>query len=142
MDPENPVVKLCMEGMRAEGAGELEKARALFAQAWQTAQDDFEACVAAHFVARHQPTPEEALYWNQVALDRAEAAGNERVAGFYPSLYLNLGYAYEMLGEDEAARHCYNLAAAQASRLPAGRYGDLVRDGISRGIKRVGLDKE
>ena len=54
MDPDNPVVKLCATGMEAEFDGRLDDSRLLFLQAWQAAQDDYEACIAAHFVARRQ----------------------------------------------------------------------------------------
>jgi hypothetical protein len=50
-------------------------------QAWEKRKDDYDACVAAHYVARHQ--------WNQESLDRADAVNAESVQGFYPSLYLN-----------------------------------------------------
>lgn len=46
MDPNNPVVKLCAAGMEAAGEGRLADAAALFMQAWDTAQDDYEAGVA------------------------------------------------------------------------------------------------
>ena len=56
MDLNNLVVKLCAEGMQAEFAGKLDDARALFMQAWEQSQDDYEACIAAHYVARHLPS--------------------------------------------------------------------------------------
>jgi hypothetical protein len=37
---------------------------------------------------------------------------------------------------DEACRF-YELAAAAATDLPDGPYGDTVRDGIARGLERV-----
>ncbi len=49
MNPDNPVVKLCMEGMRAEGQGQPAKAAEFFMQAWEARQDDYDACVAAHY---------------------------------------------------------------------------------------------
>jgi tetratricopeptide (TPR) repeat protein len=111
VDTHNPVINLCIKGTQAEFAGRLDKARALYWQAWEAAQNDFEACIAAHYVARHQPRPEDALIWNQVALARAEAVGDERVESFYPSLYVNLGHSYETLGQLTEARRYYNLAA-------------------------------
>lgn len=111
MDVNNPVIKLCIAGTQAEFAGRIEDARALYRQAWDAAQDDFEACVAAHYVARHQANLQETLRWNLEALARAEAVGDARVAPFYPSLYLNLGRSYELLGEEEEARRYYDLAA-------------------------------
>ena len=112
MDVNNPVIKLCLAGTQAEFAGRIAEAHSLYQQAWESAHDDYEACIAAHYVARHQPTPEAALYWNQIALDRANAVADERVQGFYGSLYLTLGYSYELVGDLAAAQHYYALAAA------------------------------
>jgi tetratricopeptide (TPR) repeat protein len=137
MDPNNPVVKLCTEGMKAEADGRPADALQLFLQAWEQRQDDLDACVAAHYVARHQQTPEEILRWNQESLNRADAVNDERVQAFYPSLYLNLGKAYEDLGNREEAKRHYELASARIKNLPDGRYGDVVRDGVQRGLQRV-----
>ena len=111
MDLNNPAIKLCLDGSRAEFAGWPNEARALYLQAWQAARDDFEACVAAHYVARFQDDPQVGLQWNQEALTRAEAVGDERVRSFYPSLYVNLGRAYERLGNWAEAQRYYKLAA-------------------------------
>jgi hypothetical protein len=138
MDPDNPVVKLCVEGMQAEAEGRLDDATGLFLQAWAARQDDFDACIAAHYVARHQEKPEEVLHWNRLALDHAGAAGEERVQGFYPSLYLNMGWSYEELGNPEEAGKYYELAARRVEELPAGPYRDTVQEGINNGKKRVG----
>ena len=137
MDPENPVVKLYVEGMKAELEGRPDDARLLFLQAWEQSTDNYDACVAAHYVARHQKTPEETLYWNQESLTRADAVDDERVHAFYPSLYLNMGKAHEDLGDIEQAWKYYQLASARADSLPEGRYADTVRDGIKRGLQRV-----
>lgn len=137
MDPNNPVVLLCVQGMQAEGAGRHDEARALFAQAWEARTDDWEACVAAHYLARHQPTPEDTLRWNEEALRRAEVVTDERVHGFYPSLYLNLGHSHEQLGKLSEARRFYDLAAAESAALPHDRYGGIVRQGAENGQRRV-----
>lgn len=137
MDPNNPVVKLCIAGMQAEGGGDYERARHLFVQAWEAVSDNYEACVAAHYLARHQPNPEETLRWNQESLRLAEAVGDDRVRDFFPSLLLNLGHSYEVLGNLEEARRYYDLAAVRVEKLPTDHYGNMVRDGISRGRQRV-----
>jgi tetratricopeptide (TPR) repeat protein len=137
MDPTNPIIKLCAEGMQAEFTGKPEAARALFSRAWDTAQDDFEKCVAAHYLARHQPSPAEMLRWNQESLARAEAVADERVREFYPSLYLNLGYSYETLGDYAEARRYYDLAATRLADLPEGPYSEVVRGGVAAGLERV-----
>jgi hypothetical protein len=111
MDLDNPVVSLCLEGSRAEFEGRPAEARTLYEQAWQAAQDDYEACIAAHYVARFQDSPQETLHWNQEALRRAEAVSDGRAQSFLPSLYLNLGRSYELLGQATEAARYYGLAA-------------------------------
>lgn len=111
LDLDNPVIRLCSEGTRAEFEGRREDARRLYREAWVACKDDYDACVAAHYVARFQPTPEEALFWNREALARAEQVNDERVQGFYPSLYVNLGRSHELLGHGKEAEHFYRLAA-------------------------------
>jgi tetratricopeptide (TPR) repeat protein len=111
VDLNNPVVQLCIAGTQAEFAGRREDAVKLYGQAWEAAQDDYEACIAAHYVARFQDSPQETLRWNREALNRAEAVEFERVKDFYPSLYLNLGQSYELLGDPTEAKRYYDLAA-------------------------------
>jgi len=111
MDIDNPVVKLCIEGTQAEFQGRIKDAHALYRQAWEISRDDYEACIAAHYLARYQESIEETLHWNQEALNRANAVADERVREFYPSLYLNLGHSYEMIGNQTEAQRYYNLAA-------------------------------
>lgn len=137
IDADNAVVKLCAEGMMAEGRGDAEEAHALFAQACAASTDDYEACIAAHYLARHQSSPQETLRWNHEALQRADAIGDGRVRVFYPSLYLNLGRSYEDAGDRAEARRCYDLADQCAAELPADGYGAMVRRGIAAGQRRT-----
>jgi tetratricopeptide (TPR) repeat protein len=123
--------------MKAEMGGRSDEAGILFVQAWGQRKDDYDACLAAHYVARHQRIPEQILHGNQESLDRADAVNDERVHGFYPSLHLNIGKAHEDLGNRERAKRYYELAATKMSHLPEGRYADIVRDGIKRGLERV-----
>jgi len=111
MDTTNPVIQLCIQGARAEFEHRVEDAHALYEQAWDTRTDDYEACIAAHYVARFQDSPEESLRWNQLALQHANSVNDERVEDFYPSLYLNLGRSYEVLGNQAEAQRYYRLAA-------------------------------
>ena len=137
MDPENPIVKLCVEGMQAEGDGDLEKARSAFAKAWEEATDDFDRCIAAHYLARHQSGPENGLVWNETAIRYAESVNDDRVEDFFPSLLLNLGHSHEQLGNIKEARRFYEQAVSRADALPEGRYGKIVRDAAWAGRKRV-----
>jgi hypothetical protein len=137
MDPYNPVVKLCAAGMAAEGEGRPEDARLSFERAWAESRDDFEACIAAHYVARHQATPAAEVDWNRTALERADRVGDVRVAGFYPSLYLNLAHSLEKVGDAAAACTHYVKAGELATALPDDPYSRLVRSGIAAGRTRT-----
>ena len=111
MDLNNPVIKLCIQGARFEFEGKKKDACELYRKAWETATDDYEACIAAHYVARFQDTHQATLKWNQEALRRADAVGDERMQEFYPSLYVNLGQSYELVGNEMEAQRYFRLAA-------------------------------
>lgn len=111
MDLNNPVIKLCIEGARCEFEGRKNAACKLYSQAWEAARDDYEACIAAHYMARCTDSPEENFYWNRLALDRASAVEDNHARDFYPSLYLNLGRSYELLGDAAGAKKYYAMAA-------------------------------
>ena len=53
----------------------------------------------------------ESFRWNQEALNRAERVKDDSVKSFYPSLYLNMGHSYELLGHLTEAQRYYDLAA-------------------------------
>ncbi|MFH8344916.1 hypothetical protein [Streptomyces sp. NPDC018045] len=121
--------------MEAEALGEDNEARRLFLRAWEDADDDYEACVAAHYVARHQDTPEDTLRWNQECLDRADRVGDERVSGFYASLYANMARAHRELGETTVAYGYFQRAAERMRDAPDGDYGMWVRFAIAEGLR-------
>ncbi|MEV4345587.1 hypothetical protein AB0J83_14030 [Actinoplanes sp. NPDC049596] len=135
MDLGNRVLRLCQDGMRAEAEGRADAARAFFAEAWAARTDDYEACVAAHYLARAQAEPAEILRWNTEALKHADAVGDERVAAFYPSLYVSVAMAHERLGDPAAARAAFERAAEHVAVLPADEYGDQLRKVIAEGLK-------
>jgi hypothetical protein len=137
MDPNNPVVKLCIDGMQAEGEGRHDAAREFFEQAWRSRRDDYDACVAAHYLARHQTSPQAAFDWNKKALERASAVDDARVEGFYPSLYLNMGHSCETLGDLVGASNYYQMAETKLDLVPDGPYKEIVKNGIAGGHRRV-----
>jgi len=140
MDPNNPVVKLCAQGIEAEMKGRRDEARSLFLQAWEIRQDDVDACIAAHYVARHQVTPTDTLRWNEVSLQHAISSSADSVRSFYPSLYLNLGKSYEDIGETARARELYEKGAGCIEDVPEVGYGDVVRQGLRNALERVRQD--
>jgi hypothetical protein len=111
MNLTNPVIQFCMAGTRAEFEHRLEDAHVFYQQAWEARTDDYDACIAAHYVARFQDSAQESLRWNQIALDHANAVSDERVKDFYPSLYLSLGRSHELVGNQVEAQRYYELAA-------------------------------
>jgi hypothetical protein len=112
MDILNPVIQLCIQGTEAEYASRPQDAAALYRQAWVAAKSDYEFCIAAHYMARFQATPQDTLRWNQLALEHAGKAPPELVNEFLASLYLNMGQSHETLGNREEAKHYFDLAAS------------------------------
>lgn len=137
MDTNHPVVKLCVQGMECESKGDFAGAAQSFRQAWNQATTDFDRCIAAHYLARHQDDPLDELAWNQVALRHARNVADDQVREFYPSLYLNLGKAHENVGNRDQAKQFYGSAADVIESLPEGPYKDIVRSAIDRAKIRV-----
>src|SRR5947209_17515315 len=73
--------------------GDQEGARALYGALWTEAmqtENQYQACVVAHFLAHTYVEAEAQLTWHLRALHAADAVGDERVSAFYPSLHANL----------------------------------------------------
>lgn len=137
MDPDNPIIRLCVQGTECESSGRLAEALEFFMSAWMRSKDDFERCIAAHYVARHQEEPVDALMWNQRSLDHANAVADERIREFYPSLYLNMGKAHEDLGNRDDAKRFYQTAETLLGSLPMGQYSTVVRGAVERALVRI-----
>ncbi len=54
MDPNNPIVLLCARGIQAEQEGRMTDAHSSYEEAWGARSNDFEGCIAAHYLARTQ----------------------------------------------------------------------------------------
>ena len=70
-DPNNHIVKLCLQGMGMEDNGKLEVAGLLFLEAWNETTDDFERFIAAFYVARHQKNISDKLKWLETSMQFA-----------------------------------------------------------------------
>lgn len=140
MDLDSPIIQLCAQGVEAEAALRHDEARTYFDQAWRASTNHVEACIAAHYIARHEADTARSLFWNQVALARADkvrGAGDPQVRTFYASLHLSLGMAHEKLGQLAIARHHYERAAAGLDDIIDGEHRVLVEYGVSRGLQRT-----
>ena len=102
-DWSNPVVAAVGRGAQAEMTGDREAARAFYHEAWNTAKDDLERCIAAHFVPRMIDDPRDKLRWNEDALRYATAVGDGRTIGFFASLHASVGQARLGLGDTSGA---------------------------------------
>src|SRR5690606_32191075 len=139
IDPNNEIVKLCVEGVNIEGGGEGESKRAitLFKKAWNLAKNTNEKFIAAHYVARNQKNASDKLKWDKRALNLALEIDNEDIKGSYPSLYLNIGKCYEDLHDFGKAKEYYQLALSFTNYLNHDGYGKMIKSGIESGINRV-----
>lgn len=123
--------------------GDLEQSRRDLRAIWQqigVAGDPFHRCTLAHYLADLYENPAEALIWDIRALDAADSLTDERalqyhaslqVAGFYPSLYLNIADNLRRLGAFDAATEHINNANQHVSALSEDVYGDMIRTAIS-----------
>jgi tetratricopeptide (TPR) repeat protein len=108
-NPNNNVVKLCLQGMVMEEKDKPEEASKLFLQAWNEAANDFEKFTAAYYVARHQKNAPDKLKWIQTSLQLALKINNDTVKAAFPFLYSNLANCYEELGDLANAKKNYEL---------------------------------
>ena len=110
--PANPIVKLCLQGMAMEDAGNAEEAKRIFLQAWNEATNDFEKFLAAHYVARHQHTTTDQLHWLEAKLQHALLVDDNTVASALPSLYAELALRYAESGDPGKAAYYHDRAAS------------------------------
>jgi tetratricopeptide (TPR) repeat protein len=111
-NPNNNVVKLCLQGMGMEEKGKPEEASKLFIQAWNEATSDFEKFISSHYVARYQKNVADKLKWLETALQFALKINNDSVKSAFPSLYSNIAKCYEDLSDPDKAKKNYELATS------------------------------
>src|SRR6187551_1042889 len=111
-NPNNNVIKLCVQGMGMEDKGNPDEAAKLFLQAWNESTDDFEKFTAAYYVARHQDNVRDKLKWLETSLQFALKIDDESVKAAFPSLYSNIAKCYEDLNDLDSAKRNYQLANA------------------------------
>lgn len=113
-NPNNHIVKYCLQGMGLEEKGETEKAGSVFLQAWNEASGDHEKFIAAYYVARHQKNIPDQLKWLNTTLQLALKINDDSVNGALASLYASIAKCYEILNEPDNARMNYELANSVA----------------------------
>lgn len=113
--PNNPVVQLCLQGMKIEDKGNPGQALQLFLQAWETASNDFDKFIAAHYVARLQDTVQDQLKWLKINLQFALKVNDAAVKPAFSSMYSNMAKCYKHLGDDGNREKYQDLAFAHKS---------------------------
>jgi hypothetical protein len=108
-NPQNKVVKLCLQGMSYEGNDNAEAVR-LFSQAWKDATDDLEKFIAAFYLARNQHTVTDKLKWLQTALEFGLKINDDSVKEAFPSLYKSIGDCYAQLNDSDNAKKYLDMA--------------------------------
>lgn len=122
--------------------GDTATARARLLALWDeigVLGDPLHRCTLAHYLADLYDDPAQALTWDIRALDAADAVTEDRVqrhhanlhiAGFYPSLHLNLADNYRRLGSWDAAGEQITAARQCVHALPDDGYGTMIRRAV------------
>ncbi|MFG2443073.1 hypothetical protein ACGFQG_09375 [Nocardia fluminea] len=139
MTTADPIMTRITEGVNDFRAGDVECARTTLLEVWAEvgpAGDPLHRCTLAHYLADVYDDPAEALVWDIRALDAADALTDARlddhhaglqIAGFYPSLHLNLADNFRRLGAFPAATRHLDAARERLDVLPKDDYGALIR---------------
>lgn len=138
-DPTMEQIGLAVELGRA---GDVDTARRQLVDRWEAvgpSGDPFHRCTLAHYLADLYDHPAEALIWDVRALDAAASLSDERaqghhqslqVAGFYPSLHLNIADNLRRLSAFDAAHEHISRAQERSVALPEDGYGRMIRAAI------------
>jgi tetratricopeptide (TPR) repeat protein len=143
----DPVVRvrwLLERGRVLNTSGKKQEARPLFEDAWRLGREigaDGFAVDAAHMVAIVE-APDEAILWNERALDLAGASAQPRARRWRGSLLNNLGWTYHGLGRFEEAHALFEEALA--FRLEQGDAGPVrtARWCVARALRSLGRTEE
>lgn len=146
----DPTMQAISEAVIRGRAGDTESARRDLLAVWQqigVAGDPFHRCTLAHYLADLYEDPANALIWDVRALDAADGLTDERaqehhaslqVAGFYPSLYLNIADNLRRLSAFEAAAEHISNAKQHTSALSDDAYGNTIRTAIDEVHQAIG----
>lgn len=114
--PENPIIRLCLQGMAMDAEGKQEAADAFFRQAWEEAAEDSGRFYAAFFLSRRQTEVLERKAWLDRALKLALGAGNPSVESALPTVYTELSTCSAELGDSANAEDYARLADSARRR--------------------------
>ncbi|MCE0766956.1 hypothetical protein LWC35_29215 [Pseudonocardia kujensis] len=149
MEQPDPVMAEIAQVVELGQAGGAAEARKRFALLWERLGprgDPLHRCALAHHAADVQEDLGEELRWDLRALAAADELTDDRaqqhhaslaVAGFYPSLHLNLADVHRRLGDPARAREHLDRAEEAVGALGDDGYGRMIRQGIARCAARL-----
>lgn len=135
----DPTMDSILDAVTEGRRGNAEHARTQLLELWKAigvSGDPLHRCTLAHHLADLYSEPAQSLAWDVRALDAADVVTEQRVqmhdfglhvAGFYPSLHLNLADNYRRLGSFDAARGHLEAARDHLPALASDAYGEMIR---------------
>jgi len=116
-NPNNPIVKRCLQGMDLEAKNRTEEAYNIFMLVWEDANNDFEKFMSAHYLSRLQKRTADKLKWLETALLHALNLKNSYATGIFPGLYANIARCYEESGDWDHSKKYFELAKSCKTEL-------------------------
>jgi hypothetical protein len=145
----DPTMEAIGQAVTEGRTGDTTSARRKLLDLWSgigATGDPLHRCTLAHYLADLHDDPAQALAWDIRALDAADALTDRRVhehhaglrvAGFRPSLHLNLADDYRRLGSFDAATAHISAARAHLPDVPRDPYGAVLRLAIEQVAEAV-----
>lgn len=140
---QDPFMAAMQAGVSTADSGDREAGRAMLVKLWSSIDPGggpFYRCTLAHYLADVVEHPAEALMWDVRALDAADEISEGRdsaivpgldIAGFYPSLHLNIADNLRQLSAFDAAERHIGLAKETSPALGNDDYCNWIRESIS-----------
>lgn len=131
-------------GRTYNSSGEKEKARTHFLKAWELAgatKEDFYTIDAAHMMGIVEP-PDEALVWNEKAIELAERTDDKRAKGWLGSLTNNIGWTYHDKGNYEKALAYFQKCLQWHEERKTGQGLKIARWSVARTLRSLGRTEE
>ncbi|HLG60497.1 MAG TPA: tetratricopeptide repeat protein [Ktedonosporobacter sp.] len=137
-----PTIRYLLErGRIFNSSGQPEEAQLRFQQAWELArmheEEAFFAIDAAHMLAIAASSFTEKAHWNNIALQAAEAATEEKARHRCGSLYNNLGWTYHDQGEYERALDYFHKALQWQQEHGTARNRSIARWCVGRTLRSL-----
>jgi tetratricopeptide (TPR) repeat protein len=135
---------LLERGRAFNSAGKKEPAQRAFVEAWDLGREigaDTFAVDAAHMVAIVEEG-DEALRWNELALDYAKSSEDPRAKRWKGSLLNNLGWTYHDRGEHEKALALFEEALEFRKKEGKDNLIDIAQWCVARELRALGRTEE